>query len=435
MNPLMNNILTKVDNYITRLSLLHKGATVIAGISGGPDSVCLALILAKLGYDVIAVHCNFHLRGEESMRDERFVENLCKERNIKLQKADFDTIGYAKEKKISIEMAARELRYERFRHFKDTLKAEAIAVGHHRDDNTETFFLNAIRGTGIKGLCAIQPRNEDIVRPLLCLSRDEVIRFLGEEKQGFVTDRTNLEDEYSRNKIRLNVMPVLTKINEGAASNLETTIENLNEVAKIYQKAIKDSIDSCCTTSEDGEIRINKEKLNAQPSPISVLHEMLSPLGFNRELLKGILHSYDSTGKIFQANGRRALVDREEIIIEGENSNVEIIQTIMPAKDIEIKKDNSHAYIDYDKIKSTLSIRKAEEGDTFAPFGMKGRRKLVSDFLTDQKLTRFEKEKQLLVCDGEEIVWVVGRRSSELYRIDNNTTSVVVLSIIAKSKK
>lgn len=435
MNPLMNNILTKVDNYITRLSLLRKGATVIAGISGGPDSVCLALILAKLGYDVIAVHCNFHLRGEESMRDERFVENLCKERNIKLQKADFDTIGYAKEKKISIEMAARELRYERFRHFKDTLKAEAIAVGHHRDDNTETFFLNAIRGTGIKGLCAIQPRNEDIVRPLLCLSRDEVIRFLAEEKQGFVTDRTNLEDEYSRNKIRLNVMPVLTKINEGAASNLETTIENLNEVAKIYQKAIKDSIDSCCTTSEDGEIRINKEKLNAQPSPISVLHEVLSPLGFNREQLKGILHSYDSTGKIFQANGRRALVDREEIIIEGENSNVEIIQTIMPAKDIEIKKDNSHAYIDYDKIKSTLSIRKAEEGDTFAPFGMKGRRKLVNDFLTDKKLTRFEKEKQLLVCDGEEIVWVVGRRSSELYRIDNNTTSVVVLSIIAKSKK
>lgn len=435
MNPLMNNILTKVDNYITRLSLLRKGATVIAGISGGPDSVCLALILAKLGYDVIAVHCNFHLRGEESMRDERFVENLCKERKIKLQKVDFDTIGYAKEKKISIEMAARELRYERFRHFKDTLKAEAIAVGHHRDDNTETFFLNAIRGTGIKGLCAIQPRNEDIVRPLLCLSRDEVIRFLAEEKQGFVTDRTNLEDEYSRNKIRLNVMPVLTKINEGAASNLETTIENLNEVAKIYQKAIKDSIDSCCTTSEDGEIRINKEKLNAQPSPISVLHEMLSPLGFNREQLKGILHSYDSTGKIFQANGRRALVDREEIIIEGENTNIEIIQTIMPAKDIEIKKDNSHAYIDYDKIKSTLSIRKAEEGDTFAPFGMKGRRKLVSDFLTDQKLTRFEKEKQLLVCDGEEIVWVVGRRSSELYRIDNNTTSVVVLSIIAKSKK
>lgn len=435
MNPLMNNILTKVDNYITRLSLLRKRATVIAGISGGPDSVCLALILAKLGYDVIAVHCNFHLRGEESMRDERFVENLCKERNIKLQKADFDTIGYAKEKKISIEMAARELRYERFRHFKDTLKAEAIAVGHHRDDNTETFFLNAIRGTGIKGLCAIQPRNEDIVRPLLCLSRDEVIRFLAEEKQGFVTDRTNLEDEYSRNKIRLNVMPVLTKINEGAASNLETTIENLNEVAKIYQEAIKDSIDSCCTTSEDGEIRINKEKLNTQPSPISVLHEVLSPLGFNREQLKGILHSYDSTGKIFQANGRRALVDREEIIIEGENSNVEIIQTIMPAKDIEIKKDNSHAYIDYDKIKSTLSIRKAEEGDTFAPFGMKGRRKLVSDFLTDKKLTRFEKEKQLLVCDGEEIVWVVGRRSSELYRIDNNTTSVVVLSIIAKTKK
>lgn len=435
MNPLMNNILTKVDNYITRLSLLRKGATVIAGISGGPDSVCLALILAKLGYDVIAVHCNFHLRGEESMRDERFVENLCKERKIKLQKVDFDTIGYAKEKKISIEMAARELRYERFRHFKDTLKAEAIAVGHHRDDNTETFFLNAIRGTGIKGLCAIQPRNEDIVRPLLCLSRDEVIRFLAEEKQGFVTDRTNLEDEYSRNKIRLNVMPVLTKINEGAASNLETTIENLNEVAKIYQKAIKDSIDSCCTTSEDGEIRINKEKLNAQPSPISVLHEVLSPLGFNREQQKGILHSYDSTGKIFQANGRRALVDREEIIIEGENSNVEIIQTIMPAKDIEIKKDNSHAYIDYDKIKSTLSIRKAEEGDTFAPFGMKGRRKLVSDFLTDQKLTRFEKEKQLLVCDGEEIVWVVGRRSSELYRIDDNTTSVVVLSIIAKTKK
>lgn len=424
----MNSTLHKVERYINVHIPIKKGAKVVVGISGGPDSVCLAVMMQKLGYDIIGIHCNFHLRGEESMRDETFVKKLCEERGISLYKVDFDTLEFASKKKISVEMAARELRYEKFRALKEKMNADAIAVGHHRDDNNETFILNAVRGTGIKGLCAIQPVNGDIIRPLLCLSRADILDYLASEHQLFVTDHTNMEDEYSRNKVRLDVMPLLKLINEGAAANINTTIENLNEVMKVYNAAISLSVEQCCATLENGEIRINKISLLSQPSPLSVLHEVLSPLGFNRDQIRGILDATHSTGRFFESANKRLLVDRKEIIVEGEYKEYEIRQNLVDAKELVIKKDTNHAYLDADKLKGELSFRHPKDGDSFAPFGMKGKRKLLSDFLTDQKLSRFEKERQLLACDGDEIVWVVGRRSSELYRVDGKTKKVLVLT-------
>lgn len=431
----MKEVQEKVRNFIDTHQLLSKGARVVVGLSGGPDSVCLARMLDCLGYEVVAMHCNFHLRGEESMRDEQFVTNLCQQRGWKLYRTDFDTESYARQQGISIEMAAREYRYDWFHQLQKEVEAEAIAVGHHRDDNVETLILNLTRGTGIRGLCGMQPKNGEVVRPLLCLTREEILSYLQDIGQEYVTDHTNLEDEYARNKVRLDVLPLLECINQGAAKNIASTMENLNEVMKVYQEAMKDAINQCVEQKENGEIFISIETLKGLPSPISVLHEVLSPFGFNKVQMKQMLATLNESGKVFTAEGRRALIDRQSIIVEAAQYPMpNISMEEIPIEDLTIEKNPRYAYLDADKLHGELTLRTPQEGDTFAPFGMGGKRKLLSDFLTDQKLNLFEKEKQPLLMDGEEIAWVVGRRSSELYRVDSQTKRVVILCLKSGQK-
>ena len=426
----MQGALEKVRNYIRQHHLLEEGARVLVGLSGGPDSVCLARILDSLGYGVVAVHCNFHLRGDESQRDEQFVVSLCQQMGWELHRVDFDTQTYAQHRKISIEMAARELRYEHFRSLLHDTQAHVIAVGHHQDDNIETLLLNAVRGTGIRGLCGMQPRNNDVVRPLLCLTRQEILAHLADIQQDYVTDHTNLEDAYARNKVRLDVLPLLEHINPGAMKNLASTQENLAEVMKIYQQAMQQSLAECVEQRANGEIYIHIAKLQSHPSPISILHETLSSLGFNKAQMEDMLHTLHESGKVFTAEGRRALVDRQHIIVEAAHYPMPAIhQEVVDVQDLHMQKDPSHAYLDADKLHGELTLRTPRTGDTFAPFGMGGKRKLLSDFLTDQKLTLFEKEHQPLLMDGDEIVWVVGRRSSELYRVDEHTKRVLHITV------
>ena len=444
----MREVLEKVRIFIRQHHLLQDESRVVVGLSGGPDSVCLARILDKLGYEVVAAHCNFHLRGEESMRDEQFVVSLCQQMGWNLHQEDFDTAAYARQKGISIEMAAREYRYDWFKRLKEEVSAEAIAVGHHQDDNVETLLLNLTRGTGIKGLCGMQPKNGDVVRPMLCLTRKDILTYLGDIHQTYVTDHTNLEDDFARNKVRLDVLPLLETINQGAMKNLASTQENLTEVMKVYQQAMQDAIAKCVEQKENGEIHIDIQKLQTLPSPISLLHEVLSPLGFNKAQLKDLLSALNESGKIFKAGDRRVLVDRQHIIVEGNQTlNAQLPNfnfTIVPIEELHIEKDPNFAYLDADKLsisfvsqlltdnsqRSTdITIRTPKEGDTFAPFGMGGKRKLLSDFLTDLKLSLFEKERQPLLIVGNEIVWVIGRRSSELYRVDETTKWVLILSL------
>ena len=434
----MREVLEKVRIFIRQHHLLQDESRVVVGLSGGSDSVCLAHILDKLGYEVVAAHCNFHLRGEESMRDEQFVVSLCQQMGWNLHQEDFDTAVYARQKGISIEMAAREYRYDWFKRLKEEVGAEAIAVGHHQDDNVETLLLNLTRGTGIKGLCGMQPKNGDVVRPLLCLTRKDILIYLEDVHQTYVTDHTNLEDDFARNKVRLDVLPLLETINQGAMKNLASTQENLTEVMKVYQQAMQDAITNCVEQKENGEIHIDIQKLQTLPSPISLLHEVLSPLGFNKAQLKDLLSALNESGKIFKAADRRVLVDRQHIIVESEHYPMpNITQKVVPVEELHIEKDPNFAYLDADKlhvncqlstVNCQLPIRTPKEGDTFAPFGMGGKRKLLSDFLTDLKLSLFEKERQPLLMDGNEIAWVIGRRSSELYRVDNTTKRVVILS-------
>lgn len=423
-----------VRDFIRTHHLLSEGARVMVGLSGGPDSVCLARLLDALGYEVVAAHCNFHLRGAESMRDEQFVVSLCQQMKWSLYRTDFDTTSYAQTHNLSIEMAARELRYDWFRHLKQDTHTEAIAVGHHQDDNIETMLLNLARGTGLKGLCGMQPHNGDVVRPLLCLTKKEILAYLHDIGQDYVTDHTNLQDDFARNKVRLDILPLLERINPGAMKNLASTQENLTEVMKVYQQAMQDAIAECVEQQENGETYIHIRKLTGLPSPISVLHEVLAPLGYNKAQLQEILNALDKPGKLFVAQGRRLLIDRQLIIVEAECYPLpNIHQEIVSIKDLHIEKDPRFAYLDADKLHSNcqqsthLSLRTPKTGDTFAPFGMGGRRKLLCDFLTDQKLTLFEKEHQPLLMDGDEIAWVVGRRSSDLYRVDEHTKKVLQL--------
>ena len=276
----------------------------------------------------------------------------------------------------------------------------------------------------------MQPRNNDVVRPLLCLTRQEILAHLADIQQDFVTDHTNLEDAYARNKVRLDVLPLLEHINPGAMKNLASTQENLTEVMKVYQQAIQQSLAECVEQRANGEIYIHIAKLQSHPSPISILHETLSPLGFNKAQMEDMLHTLHESGKVFTAEGRRALVDRQHIIVEAAHYPMPAIhQEVVDVQDLHMQKDPSHAYLDADKLHGELTLRTPRTGDTFAPFGMGGKRKLLSDFLTDQKLTLFEKEHQPLLMDGNEIVWVVGRRSSELYRVDEHTKRVLHITV------
>ena len=436
-----SKFINTVRRFIDQKSLLNKDSHVLVALSGGADSVCLLLVLAKLQYTVTAVHCNFRLRGEESQRDENFVRDLCLKNGIKLYVRSFDTHQYAVQNKISIEMAARDLRYAYFEQLRTEIGADAIAVAHHRDDSVETFIMNAVRGTGIRGLGSIQPRNGYVIRPFLCVSHDEILCELQDYGQQYVTDSTNYETVYTRNKVRLDIVPLLRSLNSSASENIFTTIMNMQETLKIYNSFVEEMKRKCVSEENDTCI-VSMAQIRACISPISVLYEILSEKGFNRNQVCEMLDITDS-GRTFissrvdtDKNVNIALIDRNRIIIRRKSSDdFEIVSlsdfpnikvSVVDASDVEINSNPRFAYIDEDKVKGHLFVRKVEPGDKFRPFGMKGF-KLVNDLLTDMKVDVFQKQQQLILCDEQSVVWVVGRRSSEDYRIDSSTRKVLVL--------
>ncbi|NDV84619.1 tRNA lysidine(34) synthetase TilS [Bacteroides sp. 51] len=425
----------RIAQYIEKEQLLTLQDKVLVTLSGGADSVALLRILLSLGYTCEAAHCNFHLRGEESNRDENFVEQLCHKLNVTLHVNSFETQAYACDHKISIEMAARELRYNWFGALAKEHDHTAIAVAHHQDDSVETMLLNLIRGTGINGLLGIHPKNGMIVRPLLCVTRDEIIDYLQHIGQEYVTDSTNLEDEYTRNKIRLKLIPMMQEINPSVKEKLFQTGSHLNEVATVYQYTI-----------EEGKTRVRTEEgvsiqaLLSEPSPSALLFEMLLPLGFNSPQIEDIMQSViaGQSGKQFVSNqGWRVIRDRELLLIykvgEKEENNTTppfqlIYEEVEYTPNFSINKDKNIAYFDADKLKEKLTIRKWKQGDTFVPFGMTGK-KLVSDFLTDRKFSLLQKENQWVLCCGEKIIWIIGERTDNRFRIENSTRRVMIVKL------
>lgn len=420
----------KIAQYIDNERLFPLNARIIVALSGGADSVALLRILHTLGYDCEAAHCNFHLRGTESDRDEMFVRKLCKTMRIPLHTIDFATEQYAIEKKISIEMAARELRYQWFAEIKEKTKADVIAVAHHQDDSVETVLLNLIRGTGINGLLGIRPKNGDIVRPLLCISRKEITDYLQNAGQEYMTDSTNLQDEYTRNKIRLNLLPLMQEINPLVKEHIIDTSNYLNDVNRIYNKGIEEGKQRVI---EKGNIRI--VPLLKEPSPGALLFEILYPLGFNAAQTKNILTMLEGqTGKQFiSKDGWRVVKNRELLLIDKkekqENPPFCLIKEEKEyTKDFIIPREKHIACFDTDKLIGELYLRKWQTGDTFVPFGMKGKKK-VSDYLTDRKFSIIQKENQWVLCCGDKIIWIIGERTDNRFRIDEKTKKATVFKI------
>lgn len=422
----------RVIQYIEKEHLFSSNDKILVALSGGADSVALLCVLHTAGYPCEAAHCNFHLRGEESNRDELFVRQLCRKYGIHLHTIDFNTTQYATEKRISIEMAARELRYNWFEKIKKECKANVIAVAHHQDDSVETMLLNLIRGTGITGLLGIRPRNGAIVRPLLCINREEIIRYLQQIGQDFVTDSTNLEDEYTRNKIRLHLLPLMQEINPSVKNSLIETSNYLNDVATIYNKVIDETKKKIITPEG---IRI--DALLDAPTPETLLFETLHPLGFNSAQIKDIASSlHGQPGKQFISKEWRVIKDRNLLLLESirpEDGTTLPYQLIKEEReyspDFQIPRDKKTACFDADKLTEEIHCRKWRTGDTFIPFGMKGRKK-VSDYLTDRKFSISQKERQWVLCCGKRIAWLIGERTDNRFRIDETTKRVIIYKIV-----
>ena len=415
----------KVRKYIQTNQIFSQDGLILVGVSGGADSVALLLILKSLGYQVHALHCNFHLRKEESDRDEKFVSDLCKKEDIPLLIKHFDTEEYAARNNVSIEMAARDLRYNWFYDEQTANNAQSIAVAHHKNDQAETLLLNLIRGTGLRGLACMYPIRNQIARPLLCVTREEILAYLNEIKQDFVTDSTNLEREATRNKIRMDILPQMAAINPSIVNTLSETCSILKSSLPFYEKQVEEKLNQI--KKNNAELII--PQLQNYKNTDVLIYEWLKDKGFTTTQNREIAESLESTsGKIWESKSYRLLKDRDRLILQNKKEKPESPQITLEQVDYISEKGPDLAYFDRDKLVAPITYRIAKEGDWFIPFGMKGK-KLVSDYLTDIKVSRFEKENQLLALCGEDIIWVVGHRSDNRYRVDKDTQHIVRLRI------
>ena len=426
-------MLSKVKDYIKKHKLLSLSDLYIVALSGGADSVALLLLLDEMGYKVHALHCNFHLRGEESDRDERFCEDLCLKKNIPFHRIHFDTLMYAETHKMSVEMAARELRYRYFEQLRKDIGAEGICVAHHQDDTVETVLLNLVRGTGLRGLTGIQPRNGAILRPLLCVTRTEIEAYLATKQQDYVTDSTNLETDFVRNKIRLQVVPLLRQLNPAVSENIVRTAEHLTEAQKVLDTVVD---------TYKGSNQLDLCALQQVGSAEYIVFEWLKQYGFNGSQVQQVISA--ETGSIFSSpTGYEVLKDRDRLLVE---------PTIMAFTPIRIpeegtyvlpddrrlnvrrsnpfvSKDSHEATLDARQVRFPLTVRRVEEGDWMIPYGMTGR-KLLSDLMTDLKMSLFDRRRQLVVVDAKgAVVWAIGLRTDHRCRVTDATQEVIAIKI------
>lgn len=425
---------------------MSKDRKYLIALSGGADSVALLLVLKQLGYQTEAIHCNFHLRGEESNRDELFCEQLCKRENIPFHRVHFDTLSYAELHHVSIEMAARNLRYKYFGALMKDLGCQGVCVAHHSNDNVETFLINLIRGTGIAGLVGMQAKNGDVIRPLLHASKEEILHYLSSRHQDFVTDSTNLKSEVVRNKIRLEVVPALATINPSINESILKTISYLNEYNKVLEEALSESISHVL----NGNF-ISIQALKEAPSPELLLFKILQPYGFNAAQIEDMARhlSSDAVGKEYRSKSHVILLDRGKIILYP-LSVLSFTPVRMPEQGLyrisqqcklklaidemgdfsTISPKKSLACLDADKVKFPLTVRLPKRGERFYPFGMTHSR-LISDFLTDLKKNKIEKQSQHIVVDSDDrVVWIVGERIDNRFRIDGNTNRMLSIAEI-----
>ncbi len=444
-------MLEQFQAYINRYNLIAKGDKLILALSGGIDSMVLADLLMKTKVEFVAAHCNFHLRGHESDGDDWFVRKFAEKRGIQCFVKHFETEKYAAKYGISIEMAARDLRYSWFEELRQQLGYDKIAVAHHADDQAETFFINLLRGAGLNGLKGMKPQNGVIIRPLLWASREQIRKYAVENHIVWREDHTNVESVYLRNRIRNQLLPVFDELQPKARQGLYKSLEHLAAENELYRMLLKEKLAQI--VERDGEIqRLPYSKLvkTEVPEPVEgptssfqLLFEWLRQYGFNTDQCHFI---YDAIrtgiGNQYFSPTHCVVIGRDELqlseIKEKTDGEIQIQigeeETFSPVHlqfsklertaEFIIDKSSDVVQLDFDKLKFPLTLRHWRHGDRFHPLGMKGS-KLLSDFFVDQKLTEYQKQNVwLLVSADGDILWVVDYRIDDRFKIGQDTKIV-----------
>lgn len=470
-NNVQNKFISRVGAFASAHCLFVRGGKYIVALSGGADSVALLLAMCSMAaewqIEVEAAHCNFRLRGDESDRDENFCKVLCAAHGVPLHLIHFDTREYASLHHVSIEMAARRLRYDYFERLRHDIGADGICVAHHRDDSVETVLLNLVRGTGIRGLRGIQPRNGRILRPMLSVSRSEIVGFLDSLGQPYVTDSSNLVPDVKRNKIRLQLMPLLQQLNPNVAQSIFETSLRVGEAVNVYDdamgRAVAEVVDNVqdaarldgaawAEVSVEAPVSVSISRLLAQVSPESVLFSILSPCGFTSsqvEMVHSVMARQSDRTRVFASNTHELCFNRDSLLIQPLGYGVHTLSKRVPecghysfAEDLKFDFSIAPATADFtpstnplritldaDRIAWPLTVRNISDGDRFTPFGM-NHSKLVSDFLTDRKRSVFDKRRQLVVADASgRIVWLVGERTDNRFRTTAGTSRVLTIGV------
>lgn len=419
----------------TKLPFLIEGRLLVA-ISGGLDSVVLTHLLNQIGGRISLAHCNFNLRGDESDGDEQFVLDLADSLELEVFIQSFDTESYAKKHGLSIQMAARELRYDWFRDLAASLGYDHILTAHHADDNLETFLINLSRGTGLDGLTGIPEQNENIVRPLLPFSRREIEDFAKEHKLKWREDSSNAQTKYLRNALRHELIPKLKELNPQFLQNFGKTQQHLQDSSQLITDRIQE-----ISKGLDLNI-ISVERIQQLSRPKAYLYGLLKQYGFTEwDDIVGLLDA--QSGKQVFSHTHVLLKDREHLILKAREKPRLDKQFTVYERDtsitepfkMEISTVNKlggtsklQLYVDKEKLKFPLTIRKWEKGDYFYPLGMRGKKKL-SKFFKDEKYSLFDKEQQWLLCSDHEVVWIVGKRGDDRFKVTDSTKKLVKFKI------
>ena len=424
--------------YINDNHLINKGDRILVALSGGVDSMVLAELLRREGYNISFAHCNFHLRGAESDGDEQFVREYAERVGVKLFVKQFDTLQFVENNKVSVEMAARDLRYAWFDELVNS-DFDKLALAHHADDQIETFFINLLRGSGIKGLKAMQPCNGMYIRPLLWASREEIKQFAIENGIQWREDSTNSDTVYLRNKIRHDLMPVFDSIKPEAREKILESVNHLSSENQLYRELLKEKISQIETV--DGVLHtISKRHFDrpqgVEKSPANIklqlLFEWIRSFGFSYSQCESIFTALDADpGKEFYSNDYQLVIEKESIDIfpKALNAinafNALKVEKFEKTPNFSLLTSNSNiAQLDYDTLHLPLKTRFWQQGDRFHPLGMHGT-KLVSDFFNDLSFTTFQKKTtQILVDSDDRIVWIVGYRIDDRFKITDKTKTI-----------
>ncbi|WP_293879581.1 tRNA lysidine(34) synthetase TilS [Sphingobacterium sp. UBA1498] len=437
------NVLERLKGYIEKEHLLMPHHKVLLTVSGGKDSMLMAHLFVKAGYTLAIAHCNFKLRGTDSDEDEALVRKFAMENNVPIFVRHFDTKAYAKERQISIQMAARELRYAWFEKLRHEMGFDRIAVAHHLNDHIETVLLNLCRGTGLQGLQGILPLRERIIRPLLFLKASDIEHFVNMYGIAYRDDQSNFSTKYARNKIRIDIIPHFQKLQPDFEMVFEQNINHFKESYQLLQQFVEPIRRKLFhPTGEGWEVR--KEDLEPYLDNLPLLYELFSPFNFSKAILCDLQQAWvRESGRIFQSDCYHMLLDRnelfirekefisaDEVLITSETSTVEWKQYCFHAEvstDVTIINATEVAKLDYDLLVFPLTIRSWKVGDSFYPLGMEGRKKL-SDFFINKKISLFEKENIPIVVNGNgDILWVANYRIDNRYKITSNTKKVLTL--------